>query len=121
MADHSGPEDPSPRSLSLGALNSTADRSSFLVLKNHALLPIRPGECADDPACRADHARAERGHRHVVMKAVDVHNRLVEAEIADDPQRAHTQRPTTPGVVEVAVNEVLSPKKPAQQVPADTQ
>jgi hypothetical protein len=25
------------------------------------------------------------------------------------------------GVVRVAVNEVLSPKKPAQQVPADTQ
>ena len=62
-------------------------------LLRRALLPIVPGEWSDDAARRADHARAEGGHRHVFTEAVDVHHRFVAAEIAHNPQQANALRP----------------------------
>ena len=110
-----GKPSPAPR---VEGFNSTADRSGSWTL---GLQPIRPGECSDDAAVRADHAWAKTRDRNRFPVGVHIEHGFMVTEIADDPQRAHPQRPTTPGVVEVAVNEVLSPKKPAQQVPADTQ
>ena len=54
-------------------------------LARRPLLPVRPRVRADDAAAGADHARAERGHRHSFAESVDVHNRVVVAELADDP------------------------------------
>lgn len=39
-----------------------------------ALLPIRPGECTDDPARRTDHAGAERGHWNGVSQRESTKN-----------------------------------------------
>ena len=62
-------------------------------LLRRALLPIVPGEWSDDAARRADHARAEGGHRRGFTKAIDVHNGFVVAEIADHPQRVNALGP----------------------------
>jgi hypothetical protein len=42
-----------------------------------ALLPIRPGEGADDPADGAEHLRPEGWHRHRIVEGVHVHHRVV--------------------------------------------
>ena len=54
-----------------------------------ALLPVGPRMRADDAAVRADHPRAERGHRHGIAIAVHIQHCFVVTEFADDPKRAH--------------------------------
>jgi len=62
-------------------------------------LPVRSRVRADDSAVGADHARAERGHRHRIAIAVHIQHCLVVAQLADDPQRPHaaTDLPTRAG------------------------
>ena len=73
----------------LRLITCTAYRtSSRYARQSAAALPIRSRERANDPAAGADHARAEGRDRHSVAEAVDVHNRLLVAEITAEPQRA---------------------------------
>ena len=66
---------------------------SCQALLRRPLLPVRSRECADDPAPRADHARAKGRYRHVVSEAIHIQYSVVVAEIADDPEPADALRP----------------------------
>jgi hypothetical protein len=50
-----------------------------------ALLPIRPGEGANDAAASARHARTEGWDSHVIAEAIHVQHSIVVAELADHP------------------------------------
>jgi len=52
-----------------------------------SLQPIRSGECANDPADGADHARAEGRDR--IAECVRIHDSFMVAQLASHGQRAN--------------------------------
>ena len=66
-----------------------------------SFLPIRASVGANSSADRADHARAERGHGHIVRVGADVQYGLVitPQRAAGDCQQAHTILGMLPRVI----------------------
>ena len=89
---------PRERAIAWGAIsagsgkNTMSGRKSATVMVGlRPLIPVGPRIRADSAADRADHARAEGGHRHAIGKAAHVQSCGVIApnRAAGDCQRAH--------------------------------